>query len=138
MKLEPREIVPGVVVYFDSEVLEAQGVYCPRWHFDRIRKVRPYVCVWTDGESAIFVPLSSSAGCIRFPRLLIPAEYRFGTRDFIRKPSYACGQLQYYEGTLAAFCEASKKDRVQPGNRNRVHESFLPRILQFVGLGGLA
>lgn len=132
------EIQAGVVVWMDPEILEEHDVFCPRWPWDRLDKVRPYLCVWTDGERAIFVAMSSQAGTYWHPRLFIPAQYRIGSHKFRETEQYVCGDGNLYEGPLSSFQAASEPDRGWRGNRNRVHETFLPLILNFVGLGRLA
>lgn len=132
------EIKPGAVVWMDPEILEAHGVSCPRWSWDRIGKVRPYLCVWTDGERAIFVAMSSQAGTYWHPRLFIPPQYRVGSPKFRQTEQHVCGDGNFYDGPLHAFQAASEPDRSWRGHRNGVREDFLPEALDFIGLGRLA
>lgn len=130
------EIQAGAVVWMDPEILEAHGVFCPRWSWDRIRKTRPYLCVASQGDHAIFVPMSSQPGTRRHPRLFIPPQYRVGSHKFRETEQYVCGDGNLYEGPLSDFQAASEPDRGWRGNRNRIHEDFMPEVLEFIELEG--
>lgn len=132
--LDLCDIVAGAIAYLDPKILEAHGVFCPRWPWDRIQKPRPYVCVWTDGTDAIFVAMSSKPGTYWHPRLLIPRDYRIGSQEFRETEQHVCGDGNVYEGPLRDFQAASKPDHSWRGNRSRIHEDFLPHILSFAGL----
>lgn len=129
------EIQACVVVWMDPEILEEHDVFCPRWPWDRINKIRPHLCVWTDGSDAIFVPMSSQPSSYRHRRLHIPPQYRIGSQKFIETEQYVCGH--HYSGPLHAFQAASEPDRSWRGNRNSIHEDFLPEILDFLNLDDL-
>ena len=129
------EIRPGVVAYLDPQIISECGLECPLLPWDRIEKVRPYVCAWGDGQTAVFVPMSTSPGNRYTFRLPIPQAYRIGCRTFIGTNQYACGPGHFYTGPLRDFQAASEPDRSLRGRRNGIHEEFLPNILSFVGLG---
>lgn len=126
------EMTPGIAPYLDPRILLEWDVFCPRAPQDRIRKNRPYLFLRWIGDEQLWVPLSTSGGGWRYPRLYVPVTYRAGSKRFIKDDIYVCGHAQHFVGDPYAFQAASEPDRGWRGNRNRVADDFLPVILDFV------
>lgn len=73
------EIVPGVVVFLDPNLLRQEGVPCP------IVGRHPFVCLEVGSSHSLWVPLTSKPGLVRFA---VPAEMRCGRERWCERPCF--------------------------------------------------
>ena len=125
-KLEPEEIVVGLVSHLDQTMLTNDPDIIDTYP-QKTTELRPFVCVKVDGEKSVWAPLSST---YRRERLKIKDEWRQGGIDMWRnRRCYLNDGANTYHGPNTSFIAASINELTTPGTRSQMSLEGIDAVL---------
>lgn len=122
--LSVSEISPGLVLFLLPSLLEEHGATCNLDWPDSIVGEHYFVCVYSDGDSGFWIPVTSKDRRERLPLL---SNEKAGHKNWRQKPSF-CRSDQIWEIPTPALCPDPFPDRSTPAQRNLVLNKGMARI----------
>jgi hypothetical protein len=129
--LDSSEIEPGLVMFLNPGVLLQRGAAASCGDAYRVTQEHHFVCLARENGHSLWAPLSSSAGT-NGTRLLVPQNAKQGHESWTRNNSYLNHGNQTWRGPNEAFIAASRADRSQRFQRNRVVPQLVDAIMDEV------
>ena len=125
-----NEIRDGLVLYLESDELEAEGGVCTGADRGRVQGSYFFVCVAADGETGNWAPLFSEAGPYRE---LVPYDEKEGPKSWRESTTYF-HETQVWQAPHTAVVTASiaAGDLSEAGARNRLSDAGIDLVYRTV------
>src|SRR5438067_717401 len=123
--LEPEEIVPGIVIHMDHQMLvgdpNVRRTGSQDFQLGQAIKPRTLVCIAVDGDRCWWAPTSTTPSSAKYQRLELKSMWRSGgDPQWTSEDQYLLDGADLLEGPATSFCRASYGERTDSAGRARL------------------